>query len=243
MGIPSPAVTSSALINAPLMQKVPFKPLKSFTPIMGHSISEHTALLVHKDAPWKTFNEFLEYARRNPGKVKYSTAGVGTDMHVAMNYIAYKQGIKWVHVPYKGQAPARTALMGGHVDACSSGVDWAPYVQSGTVRVLATYGRKRSPNSPDIPTVKELGYDFVSESIHSIVGPAGLPQDVVRKLEIAFTKGTETPEFKIAQENLSLTPAYYDSQEYDRHLKEKWLRMEKLFKDTAIIKEAATQPD
>ncbi|MCG6535791.1 MAG: tripartite tricarboxylate transporter substrate binding protein [Syntrophales bacterium LBB04] len=236
------AVPNDALVNTALMQKVPFKPLASFIPIIGHSASENTALLVKSDAPWNSFKEFLEYAKKNPGKVKYSSAGVGTGMHTAMEYVAHQDGIKWVHVPYKGTAPARTALLGGHVDACSSGVDWQPFVQSGQLKVLVTHGRKRLPNFPNVPTLKESGYDFVSDTIHGVVGPAGLPPDIIRKIETAFIKGTETPEFKTTQEKLSLSPVRYDSKEFERHLKEHWVRMEKIFIDTKIIKEAATQP-
>ena len=236
------AVPNDTLVNTALMQKVPFKPLKDFAPIIGHSSSENTALLVKNDAQWKTFAEFIEYAKKNPGKIKYSTAGIGTGMHTSMAYIAQQDNIKWVHVPYKGTAPARTALLGGHVDACASGVDWVPFVQSGQLRVLVTHGRTRMAAFPNVPTLKDAGYDFVSETIHSIVGPAGIPPDVVKKLETAFLKGTETQEFKTTQEKLSLTPVMYMSKEYERHLKEHWVKMEKIFKDAGIIKEAATQP-
>ncbi len=237
------ACQNVSIVDTPLMQKVPFKPLASITPICAFAGSEHTALLVKSDAPWKTYKEFIDYAKKNPGKIKYSSAGIGSGMHVAMEVIAHKDGIKWVHVPYKGTAPSRMALLGGHVDACSSGIDWPPFVQSGQLRVLATHGRERMPNFPDVPTLKELGYGFVSETLHTIVGPAGLPPDVVKKLEAAFKKGTETPEFKTALEKLYLTPVFMGSREYDQHLKEKWVRTEKMFKETGIIKEAATQPN
>lgn len=231
-----------SIIDTPLMQKVTYRPLKSFTPIFVFGASEHAALLVKADSPWQTFKEFIEYARKNPGKVKYSTAGVGSGMHVAMEVIAHRDGIKWVHVPYKGTAPARTALLGGHVDACSSGIEWPPFVQSGQLRALATYGEKRSPFSPHVPSLKELGYGFVNETLHAVVGPAGIPAGVVKKLETAFWKGTETPEFKTALVNLYLTPVFMGSTEYEQHLKEKWVRTEKQFRETGIIKEAATQP-
>jgi tripartite-type tricarboxylate transporter receptor subunit TctC len=231
-----------SIIDAPLLQKVTFKPLASFTPIIVFAASEHTALLVKSDAPWKTFKEFLDYARKNPNKIKYSTSGVGTGMHVAMEVIAHKEGIKWVHIPYKGIPAARTALLGGHVDANSAGIDWRPFVQSGELQVLATHGRERLPGYPNVPTLKELGYDFVSETVHSVVGPAGLSPDVVMKLETAFKKGTETPEFKNVLEKLYLTPVFMYSKEYHQHLKEKWGRTEKMFKETGIIREAATQP-
>lgn len=231
-----------SIIDTPLMQKVPYKPLRSFTPIAVFACSEHTAVLVKADAPWKSFKEFVDYAKKNSGKIKYSSAGVGSGMHVAMEYVAHKEGIKWIHVPYKGTNPSRTAVLGGHVDACSSGMGWAPFVQSGQLRVLATHGQSRSPQFPNVPTFKELGYEFVSETYHTMVGPADLPPDVVKKLETAVRKAMEAPEFKVTAENQELTVLYLDSKQYDRHLKEKWPRTERDFKMMGIIKEAATQP-
>jgi tripartite-type tricarboxylate transporter receptor subunit TctC len=233
---------SDAFVNTALMQKLPFRPLKSFTPVMGFGLAEHAALLVKNDAPWKTFKEFLEYAKKNPGKIRYSTPGIGLGMHIAMEVVALKEGIRWVHVPYKGIAPARTALLGGHVEACSSSIDWPPFVQSGALRVLATYGQNRSPHFPEVPTVKELGYDFVNAAVYCIVGPAGIPTDVQKKLETAFTRATETPEFRGVIDRLYLTPAHYSSVDYERHLKEKWVRTETIFKEIGIVKESATQP-
>jgi tripartite-type tricarboxylate transporter receptor subunit TctC len=236
------AAPNVAGVDTALMQKVTFKPLKSFVPIMAHSAAEHTALLVKSDAPWKTFKEFIEYAKKNPNKVKYSTAGIGTGMHVAMEVIAHKDEIKWIHVPYKGAAPALTALLGGHVDACSAGIGYQPHVQTGSVRMLADHGVKRQVAFPNIPTLMELGYDYTNDTVHGIVGPAGLPPDMMKKLETAFARGMETPEFKTAQEKLYLNPIYYDSKQYERHLQEKWIRTEKMLREVGIIKEAATQP-
>lgn len=237
------AAPNVSVVDTPLMQKVTFKPLKSFTPIIGHSAAEHTALVVKSDAPWKTFKEFIDYAKQNPGKVKYSTSGVGTGMHVAMEVIAKKDGIKWVHVPFKGATPALTALLGGHVDACSAGIGYQPQVQSGAIRILADHGQKRQAAFPNIPTLKELGYDFYNDTIHAIMGPAGLPPDVVKKLESAFVKSLDAPEFKAAQEKLYLNPVNFGSAAYERHLKEKWPRTEREFKEAGIIKEPATQPE
>jgi len=236
------AAPNVSMIDTALIQKVTFKPLKSFTPIIAHSAAEHTALVVKSDSPWKTFEELIVYAKKNPGKIKYSTAGVGTGMHVAMEVIARKEGIKWVHVPYKGTAPSLTALLGGHVDACSAGIGYQPHAQAGSIRILADHGLKRQKEFPNVPTLKELGYDFSNDTVHAIVGPAGLPADIVKKLEAAFSKGMETSEFKASQEKLFLNPIHYDSKEYERHLKDKWVRTEKAFKELGIIKEPATQP-
>jgi len=237
------ATPNVSVVDTPIMQKMTFRPLGSFSPILGHSLAEHTALLVKSDAPWKSFREFIEYAKKNPGKIKYSSAGIGSGMHVAMEVIARKEGVKWVHVPYKGAAPATTALLGGHVDACSAGIGWQVHGKSGAVRALADHGKKRGPDFPEVPTLWELGYGFSNETIHAIVGPAGLPPDVMKKLEEAFRKGMETPEFKTAQEKLYLTPAYYDSKAYGKHLKERWPSMEKILIDAGVVKEAATKPE
>lgn len=233
---------SDVVVHGPLMLKVPYKPLKSFTPIIGMTAAANTALIVNKDASWKTFQEFIDYAKKNPGKIKYSSAGVGTAMHAAMEFIAKKEGIKWTHVPYKSASESRIAMMGGHVDACSAGAEFVPSARDGLVRVLATHGEKRSPQFPDVPTLKGLGYDFTKETIHSIFGPANLPPEILKKLEMAFTKGTETPEFKDLIKKVDCTPAYYNSTDLDRFVKDLWVRTEKMLKDADIIKEPATQP-
>ncbi|HVN25667.1 MAG TPA: tripartite tricarboxylate transporter substrate binding protein, partial [Syntrophorhabdales bacterium] len=235
-------IPSDSVVYTPLMQKVPFKPLKSFTPIIGFSAAPHTALIVRPDAPWKSFRELVDYAKKNPRKIHYSSAGVGTGMHLAMEYVGNKEGIQWVHIPYKSAAAARTALMGGHVEACSAGAEFVPFARQGLVRVLVTHGEKRSPAFPDVPTMKELGYDFVKETIHSVVGPASLPPDVLKRLETGLTKGAETPEFIAIRDKLDCLPGYMNSADYDRYLKDLWVRTEKTFKDAGIIKEPATQP-
>jgi tripartite-type tricarboxylate transporter receptor subunit TctC len=228
--------------NTPLMQKVTFKPLKSFTAIVGYAIGEDTALLVKSDAPWKTAKEFFAYAKNNPGKVKYSSAGIGMSVHVVMETVARKEGIKWVHVPYKGAAPALTALLGGHVDACSAATNFVPQAKAGLVRVLATHGRARSPHFPEVPTFRELGYDAISETIHSVVGPASLPAEIVQKLESSFLQGMEAPEFKETLQRIYLSPMRLTAREYDQHLKEFWFKYEKIFKEMGLIAEPATQP-
>jgi tripartite-type tricarboxylate transporter receptor subunit TctC len=236
------ATNNTALIDMALMQKVPYKPLKSFTGVVAYCIGENTALVVKPDSPLKNFNDFKDYAKKNPGKFKYSTPGVGSAVHVAMEVVAHEDGLQLVHVPHKGSAPAMTALLGGHVDASSAGSQWWSYAKAGQVRPLVSYARARVPGYPDLPTLRELGYDFVHDLLAIVIGPAGLPPDVVKKMETAFKMATETSEFKTVLMNVGREPYYCTGAELDRHLKERWLKTEKQLKDAGIIKEGATEP-
>jgi tripartite-type tricarboxylate transporter receptor subunit TctC len=231
-----------SIVDDALIQKVPFKPLKSFMGVSALNIGEDTALCVKPDSPLKNFNDFKDYAKKNPGKFKYSTPGVGSAVHVAMEVVAHKDGLQLVHVPHKGSAPAMTALLGGHVDAWSAGSQWREYARSGQVRPLVSYARQRVPGYPDLPTLKELGYDFVHELVAIVVGPAGLPPDVVKKLETAFKGATETAEYKTVLANAGRGAFYLTGVQVDQHLKERWVKTEKEFKEGGIIKTAATEP-
>jgi tripartite-type tricarboxylate transporter receptor subunit TctC len=233
---------STGIVRAPQLQKVTYKPLKSFTPIMAYVGAHNSGLVVKSDAPWKTMKEFVEYARKNPGKIKYGTPGVGSAPHHGMEFVAHQEGIKLIHVPYTGSAPAMTAVLGGHIEAGSVGPELVPFVESGQFRLLGTHEEKRSAAFPDVPTFKELGYDWYNETVFSVFGPAGLPPAIVAKLETAFTKGMETPQFKSVVDKLNLIPAYYNARDYDKFLKDLWMKLEKSMKETGMIKEPATQP-
>jgi tripartite-type tricarboxylate transporter receptor subunit TctC len=233
---------STMMVRVPQLMKITtYKPLKSFTSIIGYATTLN-ALVVKKDAPWKNLAELIDDAKKNPGKVKYTAGTIGTVMHQAMAYLAVKEGINWVYIPQTGAAPAMTALLGGHVDACSAGSDFIPYSRSGAVRPLALYEEKRSPYFPDVPTLKELGYDFVNDQVFAMTGPAGLPPAIVATLETAFRKGMETPEFKSLLEKFSMTAVYYSGKDFDRYLHDLWPKLEKGLKETGIIKEVATKP-
>lgn len=233
---------STMMVRVPQLMKITtYKPLKSFTSIIGYATTLN-ALVVKKDAPWKNLDELVDYAKKNPGKVKYTAGTIGTVMHQAMAYIAVKEGINWVYIPQTGAAPAMTALLGGHVDACSAGSDFIPFSRSGAVRPLALYEEKRSPYFPDVPTLKELGYDFVNDQVFAMTGPAGLPPAIVAKLETAFKRGMETPEFKSLLEKFSMTAVYYSGKDFDRYIHDLWPKLEKGLKETGIIKEVATKP-
>jgi tripartite-type tricarboxylate transporter receptor subunit TctC len=199
------ANTSSATLSRiPHLQPVPFDAqdlLKEFIPIMSYSYYLY-GLVVRSDSPWKTFEDFIAYAKANPGKIRYSTSGVGTGHHLAMEFIAMKEKIKWAHVPFAGSPQAVAALLGGHVEALSQTPEWKEHVDSGKLRLLACWNDKRMPFYPNIPTLKEKGYDFAVQAIIVIYAPANTPTETVEKLGKVFRLASDTPEVKKILDNL-----------------------------------------
>jgi tripartite-type tricarboxylate transporter receptor subunit TctC len=205
-------LVTAGLTRIPLLRKVSYDPMNDFTPIMLFALYQH-GLAVPADAPYKTFEEFIAYAKANPGKVTYSTAGTGSGQHLVMEYLAAKEGIKWTHVPYKGGVNAVTACLGGHVTAVSQSTEWKPYVKAGQMRLLAVYGIKRIPSFPDVRTLKEIGYDYALVSGMGIVGPKGLPADVVAKVAAAFTAATKEKGFIKLLNKMEILPYYLDQKQ------------------------------
>lgn len=235
------AGTSTGIFRIPVQRKVPYKPLADFTHIFAYA-AVSSGVVVKADAPWKTWKEFIDYARKNNGKVKYSTTGSGSPMHIAMEVAAETEGIKLIHVPYKGSMPSMTAVLGGHVEACSSGPKFVSMVQQGQLRVLAVHTKERMTEFPDIPTFLNLGYNYLNDTFFSVHGPAGLDPAIVKKLEDAFAQSVDTPEFKDMTKKFALQPLKIRSKEYTQILDEGWPKQVKIFTDLGRIKEAATQP-
>jgi tripartite-type tricarboxylate transporter receptor subunit TctC len=227
--------SSSNFIVTPLFRTVPYK-LDDFIHIAGF-VQQQTGLVVRGDSPWKTLKEFVQYAKNNPGKVTYSTLGVGTTVHLAMEVVAKKEGIQWTHVPFTGGTPALTALLGGHVTATSGSVEWVPHVKSGEVRLLATHSEKRMKMFPDTPTFRELGYNFITESVSMISAPKGTPPSVIKKLEDAFRKPIDDPEFNQAVLNMNLEVTYRNSTDLRKFLVEGYALYDGLIRELKLPKE------
>ena len=197
----------------PYMQKVDWDPINDFTYIIG--LAGYTfGIVVRADSPFKTFQDLLAYARANPGKLSYATPGTGTSLHIAMEEIAAKAGVQFLHVPFKGYADGAIALMGGHVMVQVDSTGWAKQVDSGAQRLLATLGDKRT--RWNAPTVKELGVDTVSNSPFGLVGPKGMPKDVVKVLHDAFKKSLDDPEYAKMLAQLDQPAWYMSSEDYAR---------------------------
>ncbi len=208
--LPSGAVLSQHMRN------VPYDSAKDFTPVLQYAVYLY-GLVVRPDS-WKTFKEFIDYAKANPGKIRYSTAGPGTPQHLVMERLAMKEKIKWTHIPFEGGPAAISALLGGHVEASSQTTEWKKQVEAGRLRLLAVYGEKRMIDFPDVPTLMELGYEIVAPSLISIAGPKGLPPRVVETLHGAFKKAMEDPDFIKVSRQLDQPSIYRGPQELAKHL-------------------------
>jgi tripartite-type tricarboxylate transporter receptor subunit TctC len=195
------------LIWLPHTRPVDYK-LEDYTAILTNLVMT-SGLVVKADSPWKTFKEFVAYAKQNPGKVSYAVTSAGIPMDIAMQYVAKQEGIRWTAVPTPGSDP-NTMLLGGHVTAYSGSTSWMPHVKSGAFRLLAMHSAKRMKEFPDVPTFKELGYDFVHESYSVFLAPKGTPEAVIKKLDEAFRKALEDKEVVDLYTKLGATPGYRD---------------------------------
>jgi tripartite-type tricarboxylate transporter receptor subunit TctC len=204
------------MFRVPVMTKSTFDPVKELTYIIA--VTGYTfGVVVRDDAPWKTFAELLADAKANPGKINYGTPGAGTSLHITMEQIAKQQALKWVHVPFKGNAETMNSLLGGHIHAVADSTGWAPLVNSGKLRLLVTWGASRTKSWPSVPTLREVGIDMVSVSPFGIAGPKGMDPNVVKVLHDAFKNGLDEPSYLSVMSKLDQERFYLNSADYQAY--------------------------
>jgi tripartite-type tricarboxylate transporter receptor subunit TctC len=181
------------VFRVPLMAaRPPFDPMADFTWVIqltGYLFG----VVVRADAPWQGFRDLLDHAKANPGSVAYGSPGAATTPHVTMEQIAGREGIAWIHVPYRGDAENLQALLNGDVQASAAASTWAPLVEEGRLRLLCTWGAERARRFPGVPTLRELGIDVVATSPYGIAGPKGMEPGLVRILHDAFREALLYP--------------------------------------------------
>ena len=225
--------TGTHAINPTLYPNVGYDPRKDFAPI-GLIATSALVVLVNPQVDAKTIPELIALARRDPGKLTYASAGVGSGIHLGAELFAAMAGIKLTHVPYKGSSPALTDLIGGHVSIYFSSLPPAiSLIREGKVRALAVTGPTRSPLLPDLPTVAEAGplpgYEAVLH--YGIVAPAGTPRPIVDKLAAAMKAALAESDVRerIAQDGaevMGMTPEEYAA-DIDRE-ETKWSKVVKI---------------
>ena len=186
--------TGTAMYSrTPHLRSVPYDPLKDFAYLAQHAMFQF-CILDRVDNPWKNYDEMIAYVKKNPNTVKYSTSGVGTSMHLIMEYIGMRENLKWIHVPFTGGTEAAAALMGEHVHLYSASLgSEMDQIRSGRLRFLISTNPKRNTIFPDFPTVLEKGYDFSVVSGACWTVPAATPKEIQQKLENALLESFRDP--------------------------------------------------
>ncbi len=186
----------SVLTVVPKMMKVKYDPLKDFATISNVATNPFV-LVVHKDMPVNNVAEFVKYVKDNKGNVSYASAGQGSLAHLSMALFLKEAGIDMVHVPYKGNAPALSDVLAGHVPAMFSNLsDALPHAASGNLKLLAVSGDKRAPQLANVPTVAESGYPkYKSLTWNALMAPAGTPKEVIDKASKIVIEAVKDPKF------------------------------------------------
>jgi tripartite-type tricarboxylate transporter receptor subunit TctC len=223
------------VFRLPYTTKINWDPVKDITYVLnvtGYAFG----LVVPADSPFKTWADYVAYAKANPGKLAYGSTGTLTSPHLTMELIAQKLGLQLLHIPYKGSADLTQALLGGHLMSAADSTGFAPLVETGKLRVLNTWGDQRLAKFPDAPTLKELGLDLVQNSPFGIGAPKGTPPAVVKRLHDAFKKAMEEPSYVAALGRYDMLPNYMSSADYTRFAQDTFLREKALIEKLGLAK-------
>ena len=215
--------------------KVGWDPIKDISYVInvtGYAFG----IVVPANSPFKTWQDFVAYAKANPGKLTYGSTGTLTSPHLTTERIAQQAGIELQHVPYKGSADLMLALVSGQLMAAADSTGFAPQVEAGKLRVLNTWGAKRLAKFPDAPTLKELGIDIVQNSPFGIGAPKGTPPDVVKKLHDAFKQAMEDPSYVASLDKYDMEPIYMSTADYTKFAQDTVLREKAIIEKLGLAK-------
>ena len=223
------------VFRLPYTTKINWDPIKDISYVLnvtGYAFG----LVVPTDSALKTWTQYVDWAKANPGKLTFGSTGTLTSPHLTMELIAQKLGLQLLHVPYKGSADLMQALMGGHIMSAADSTGFAPLVESGKLRVLNTWGAERLAKFPDAPTLTELGLDLVQNSPFGIGAPKGTPAEVVKRLHDAFKQAMEQDSYKTALARYDMVPMYMSSAGYSKFAAETFAREKALVEKLGLAK-------
>jgi tripartite-type tricarboxylate transporter receptor subunit TctC len=217
--------TGTLAINPTLYSNVGYDPRKDFAPI-GLIGTSALVLVIHPSVPVHNVKELIAYAKANPGKLTYASAGVGSGIHLAGEYFRFQAGIEMTHVPYKGSAPAQQDVIGGRVpllfDVLFSSM---PFVKDGRMKVLALSSPKHAAANPEIPLIAESVPGFSAMSIIGVIAPAGVPRELLRRINADVVRAVKSPELSERMTSLGMEPVGSSPEEYDALIRteiDKW---------------------
>jgi tripartite-type tricarboxylate transporter receptor subunit TctC len=207
------------VFRAPHIQRVTWDPIRDSTPIL--QVSGVTfGVLVPAASRLRSVEDLLAFAAAHPGALSIATNGIGTTPHVMLDELFARRGLGYIHVPYKGTAEQMVALASAQVMVGVNANGFAPYVDSGRLRLLATFGAARTRRWPDVPTLHELGHGMVAMSPYGLAGPRGMPDGIVRTLHDAFKAALFDPVHVAELAKFDQEVAYLGSADYGRSMRE-----------------------
>lgn len=210
--------------RAPMYLPNALRPIARFT-------ADPTVLAVRAEAPWKTAKDFVDDARRRPGAINYGSSGSYGTMHVPMEILAQNAGIKLTHVPFTGAGPAVVALLGGQIDAVSSGpATVLQHVKAGKLRVLAHWGSTRLETLPEVPALKDAGYEAEYAQWSGLFIPAGTPETIAQRLRVAARAAAQDPKVKEVILGAGSPILYQDMPEFEKYVQADARRMAEVVK-------------
>jgi len=223
--------TAAVAINMSLYKSLPFDTLRDFAPVSVFSESPNI-LTVNARLPLHSVKGLVVYAKANPGKLNYSSAGSGTTQHLSAELFKLRTGIDMVHVPYKGTAPSLTALIAAEVDMTFANIPAIQaHVKSGRLKALASTGSRRDPQMPDVPTMKEAGVDGVDVTVwYGVLAPAATPKDVVGKIAEAVNRATRDPDTRRRMLEQGAEPVGNTPEQFAKLLREEVARWAEVVK-------------
>jgi tripartite-type tricarboxylate transporter receptor subunit TctC len=187
-------VANSFTVNQTLVKNLPYDALRDLQPVVLMARTANV-LAVRPTLPVSTLAELVDYAKKNPGRLSYGSFGNGTTAHFAGEMLKNQAGVFVVHIPYRGQGPAMTDLLGGNIDMMFGNLpDFLPHIRSGKLKALGTTYLTRAPLAPEIPTVAEQGFPgFETDSWYGVIAPASMPKDVVERIAAAVNRALDDP--------------------------------------------------
>ena len=217
--------------TTPATRRVSYDAVRDFSPV-GMIGATPNVLVVNASVPARNIKEFIDYVKRNPGRVNYGSAGPGSLTHLTMELFKQETGLFMTHIPYRGIAPATNDLIAGQTQALFPGLAAAlPHLRSGRVRALAVTGKQRSPLLKDVPTLDEVGLKgFDAMQWYGVAGPAGMPQPIVRQLNEALSTVLKAHDFTDKLSSEAISPLPMTSEEFGAHIRSEISRWSALAK-------------
>jgi tripartite-type tricarboxylate transporter receptor subunit TctC len=229
------AVMHNSVIRQPLLMKTPWDPLKDFSYLLGLA-DLSTGISVAADAKWQTLAELLADAKARPGLISWGNVGAISVNRIYAERLAKSAGVRFNMIPYKGGSEAFQALLGHHLDVYGD-PGFGPMAVSGKVRVLATFTEQRLKRWQQVPTMKELGHDFVIESPIGLVAPKNLDPAIASRLHSAFKKAMDDPEYRRMLEEFDMAPHYRSGPAYRSYAEAQ------LVKEKTMLDESGFKPE